>query len=157
MSHKRNFGAPSLLLGLFLLPLALFAVTPMEISQAVQDEVKLMDTDADGKVSAAEHAAGVRKMFQGMDTDRDKKVTVAEMDAASKAKAEKQGATAPANQKSSAEKIAVIDTNKDGILSLEEHEAGGQKMFTKQDTNADGALTPAELQAGHDAMLKKGS
>ena len=157
MSHKRNFGAPSLLLGLFLLPLALFAVTPVTISQAVQDEVKLMDTDADGKVSAAEHAAGVRKMFEGMDTDRDKKVTAAEMDAASKAKAEAQGTAAPANQKSSAEKIAVIDTDKDGILSLAEHESGARSMFAKQDTDHDGALTPAELQAGHDAMLKKDS
>src|SRR3954468_19030715 len=46
-----------------------------------EHEIQMMDTDHDGKISAAEHAAGAQKMFQMMDTDKDGKVTVTEMQA----------------------------------------------------------------------------
>ena len=34
-----------------------------------QKEMKMMDTDQDGSISATEHAAGAKKMFEMMDTD----------------------------------------------------------------------------------------
>src|SRR5215470_10915127 len=45
-------------------------------------EWKMMDTNGDGKISAEEHAAGAKKMFEMMDANHDGKVTAAEMDAA---------------------------------------------------------------------------
>ena len=49
-----------------------------------QAEVKMMDTDGDGSISAAEHAAGAKKMFEMMDADGDGIVTAKEMEAAHK-------------------------------------------------------------------------
>src|SRR4029453_2666323 len=49
-----------------------------------QAEVKMMDTDGDGSISAAEHAAGAKQMFAKMDADGDGIVTAKEKDAAQK-------------------------------------------------------------------------
>jgi Ca2+-binding EF-hand superfamily protein len=121
--------------------------------QSANAELKMMDTNQDGKVSAVEHAAGAQKMFEMMDADKDGKVTVAEMDAAHarmmSAHADKPGKP----EMSSAQKIKVIDTDGDGALSAAEHSAGSEKMFAKMDTDKDGSLTAAEIQAGHEKMM----
>jgi EF hand domain-containing protein len=43
------------------------------------DKIKVIDTDHDGALSAAEHAAGSRTMFDAMDADKDGALTEAEM------------------------------------------------------------------------------
>lgn len=48
------------------------------------EKFKKMDTNGDGKLSAAEHEAGARDMFMKMDTNKDGSVTAAEMDASHK-------------------------------------------------------------------------
>ena len=126
-----------------------------------------MDTNGDGKISADEHAAGAKKMFEMMDTNKDGKVTAAEMTdhhdkmmalkgekAEKAAKAEKQG---QGKEMSAGEKIKVIDTNNDGVLTAEEHAAGSRTMFDKMDTNRDGTLSKEEMRAGHSKMLHKGN
>jgi len=115
------------------------------------DKAKMMDTNGDGSVSAAEHTAGAQKMFTSMDANADGNVTAAEMDAHHAAKAAKGG---DRMKMASAQKIKAIDTNGDGQLSAAEHEAGSQQMFAKMDTNGDGNLSAAEMQAGHDAAKK---
>ena len=45
---------------------------------------KQMDADGDGRISAAEHAAGASKMFAKMDSNHDGGVTAAEMEAGHK-------------------------------------------------------------------------
>jgi Ca2+-binding EF-hand superfamily protein len=88
-----------------------------------------------------------------MDADHDGTVTASEMDSAHRAM--KSTSHDSKDMMSSADKIRVIDTNGDGALSAEEHEAGSRSMFQKMDSDRDGALTVAEIAAGHAAMLQK--
>jgi Ca2+-binding EF-hand superfamily protein len=113
---------------------------------------KAMDTNGDGTLSPDEHAAGAKKMFGTMDANKDGTVTPEEMDAAHEKMAGKKTTKA---DMSSAEKIKVVDSNGDGMLSADEHVAGAKKMFNKMDTDKDGFLSKDELEAGHAKMLKK--
>ena len=116
-------------------------------------EVAKMDANRDGRLSADEHAAGAKAMFAKMDADQDGNVTAAEMDAAHKSMM-KDGHK-PSNKMSAADKIKVVDTDGDGILSAQEHEVGAQRMFEKMDADHDGTLTATEISAGHKTMMKK--
>jgi Ca2+-binding EF-hand superfamily protein len=122
--------------------------------QGVDAQFKAMDANGDGRISADEHAAGAKKMFEAMDANKDGKVTTAEMDAAQ----EKMSGKKPAKgDMTSAEKIKVVDTNGDGMLTAEEHAAGSRMMFQKMDTNQDGILSKEELAAGHAKFLSRKS
>lgn len=118
-------------------------------AQAGEDKMQTMDTNKDGMISAAEHTAGARQMFQKMDGDGDGRVTAAEMDAAHG----NMGGGTPAPAMSSAEKIKTIDADHDGAITAAEHESGSRGMFTKMDVNGDGNLTAAEMQAGHQKTM----
>ena len=48
------------------------------------EKIKVVDQDGDGKLSAAEHAAGAESMFTKMDQDTDGFLTAAEIDAGHK-------------------------------------------------------------------------
>lgn len=114
---------------------------------SVSKEIEMMDSNKDGRISEAEHAAGAQTMFAKMDTNQDKQVTAAEMDVF---------IPKPARKKlSAAQKIAVIDQNNDGILSAEEHFQGSKYMFNRMDTNHDHYLSRTEVVAGHKMRLRK--
>jgi Ca2+-binding EF-hand superfamily protein len=124
---------------------------------AVEAEMKIMDTDKDGQISATEHAAGCQQMFQGMDANQDNRVTAAEMDAAQPpiksqdaSHGQEKGHT---HEMSSTEKIKVIDTDGDGVLTAQEHAVGSKKMFKKMDLDKDGKLTATEIKTGHQKMM----
>jgi Ca2+-binding EF-hand superfamily protein len=133
-----------------------------------QAELKMMDTDQDGSISATEHAAGAKKMFDKMDADSDGIVTAQEMGSAHKdmptAHSEHEAASSRQPEprtsdaggkplKSVSAKIKAIDTDGDGAITAAEHEAGSKKMFGKMDKDGNGRLTAAEVQAGHDGMM----
>lgn len=118
----------------------------------VEKEFSAMDADHDGKVSAAEHAAGAKAMFDKMDANHDGKVTAAEMTAAHKAIT---GQHAAKSEMSAADKIKVVDTDGDGVLTADEHAKGSASMFAKMDANKDGFLSKEEMAAGHAGMMKK--
>jgi hypothetical protein len=46
----------------------------------------------------------------------------------------------------------MMDTNKDGAISMEEHQAYTSAKFKKLDSNSDGKVTKEEMQAGHQKM-----
>jgi Ca2+-binding EF-hand superfamily protein len=48
---------------------------------AAADKIKVIDKDGDGVLTAEEHAAGSRSMFDAMDTDKDAALSEAEMSA----------------------------------------------------------------------------
>jgi hypothetical protein len=50
------------------------------------EKIKTLDTDGDGALSAVEHEAGSRTMFDKLDADKDGSVTEAEIKAAHEAK-----------------------------------------------------------------------
>jgi Ca2+-binding EF-hand superfamily protein len=117
-------------------------------------EFAMMDTDKDGKVSAAEHAAGAKAMFEKMDTNKDGKVTAAEMTAAHPAVT---GHAAKKSDMSAADKIKAIDSDGDGVITADEHAKASEAMFAKMDTDKDGYLSKKEMAAGHASMMKKQS
>lgn len=117
---------------------------------AVGAEMKMMDTNHDGKVSAGEHAAGAKAMYDKMDADHNGQVTTAEMDASHKAMMKGKDTS---QDMSSAGKIKTMDTNNDVMLSAEEHAAGAKNIFDGMDNNHDGQLSEDEMRIGHDAMM----
>ena len=131
-----------------------FACVPAiaQDKSATAAQFKAMDANGDGKISREEHAAGARKMFEAMDASKDGKVIAAEMDAAHQ---KMTGKLPSKSEMSSAEKIKVVDTNGDGVLTAEEHAAGSRAMFDRMDANKDGFLSPDELAAGHARLLRK--
>jgi hypothetical protein len=137
------------------LPAAALAADPPGMKGA-QAQFHAMDTDGDGKLSAAEHAAGARKMFERMDLDRDGQVAPAEMDKAHRQLARQAGANRR-NDLSSADKIKAIDGDGDGRLSAKEHADGSRAMFDTMDLDRDGVLVPSELAAGHAKLLHRGT
>jgi len=109
-----------------------------------------MDADGDGRIGADEHAVAARRMFARMDANADGKVSAAEMDAA---QPRVTGRRARRGAPTSAQKIGVVDRNRDGVLSRAEHGAGAARMFARMDANGDGALDRKEFARGH-AVLK---
>lgn len=130
--------------------LAFLALPTAFAGQKVDKHFKMMDTNADGKVSRAEHAVGAKQMFAKCDANKDGVVTAAEMTASMTAEGEKPGK----HEKTAAEKIQMIDQNADGQLTAAEHEAGTEKIFAQMDKDADGSLSKDECHEGQ-KMLKK--
>lgn len=132
--------------------------TQSEMQSSVEAEMRVMDSNKDGKISAAEHSAGAQQMFQSMDGNQDSRVTPVEMDAAQKTLKAADASHGRENGKGTAEmssidKIKVVDKNGDGVLAAKEHEEGSKKMFSKMDADKDGFLTAAEITAGHAKMM----
>ena len=119
----------------------------------IEAEMRLMDANKDGKVSATEHAAGAQEMFKAMDANQDNRVTADEMDATQKPWKSQDAAHHKGHAASSAEKIKVVDTNGDGVLTAQEHTVGSKTMFSKMDRDKDGNLTAAEIKAGHEQLM----
>jgi Ca2+-binding EF-hand superfamily protein len=130
--------------------LASHAMDPPDIDK----EFAMMDANKDGMISADEHAAGARAMFEKMDGDKDGKVTAAEMAAAHKAVT---GHATKKSDMSAPDKIKAVDSDGDGILTAEEHAKASASMFAKMDTDKDGFLSKQEVTAGHAAMMRKPS
>src|SRR5262245_17193129 len=82
-------------------------ILPAAFADNSDKHFKAMDTNGDGKISRAEHAAHAKQMFSECDANRDGIVTAAEMDASLAAKGEKPGK----GEKTALERIQMLDQN----------------------------------------------
>lgn len=96
------------------------------------------DTDGDRLISLEEFQTGVSTRFATLDADGDGLVTPAEMVAQRER----------AREERAAQRMARIDTNEDGALSLDEMTAASEARFARMDRNDDGALERREVRRG---------
>jgi Ca2+-binding EF-hand superfamily protein len=150
--EEEMISMKKLVLGGIAVSAAAFLTSHAMAAGPTDKEFAMMDTDKDGKISAAEHAAGAKAMFEKMDANKDGKVTADEMTAAHKAVT---GHAARKSDMTSADKIKAVDSDGDGVLTADEHAKASEAMFAKMDADKDGFLTKQELAAGHAAMMKK--
>ena len=126
------------------LAVAIAALSSAPVRAAAQAEATTdarfteLDRDNNDTLSLDEYAAEARAGFDAIDVDHNRNITVAEMDAAD---AQSDG------EMSSAQKIALRDENKDGILSVDEHMAAIEAQFEVVDVNADGGIDVSELKS----------
>lgn len=121
------------------------------VRAAIAARIKALDSDADGRISAAEHDAIGQNAFAKMDRDGNGNVSVAEIDAMRSAAANAQGLP------TAVEVMARVDSDGDGQLSAAEHADGSHAMFGKMDGDGDGYITQAEMEAAHAAMSQPGN
>jgi hypothetical protein len=95
----------------------------------------------DGGITSARHAATASKRFEMMDTNKDGKISAAEINASHGAESIV-WANHPA---SAADKIRSLDSNRDGVLTPLEYTNGSQRMFEQMDVDGNGVLTPSEM------------
>jgi Ca2+-binding EF-hand superfamily protein len=104
-------------------------------------QVTEAEGNADGGISSEKHAATASKRFEMMDTDKDGKISAAEINASHGA----ESIVWANHPETPAEKIRNLDTNRDGVLTVSEYSAGSQKMFHVLDVDGNGVLTPSEM------------
>ena len=124
-----------------------------------------LDTNGDGVLSVEEMQAPMLERFQSADTDGDGNLSADELNAARPEKGEgkrfgggkfgKHGGEHGGDRGDRAAKmIAKLDSDGDGLLSLEELSANPKpaQMFEKIDANGDGAISQEEFDAAHAEM-----
>lgn len=111
--------------------------------------VRENDTDKDGRVTAAEFAAARTAKYRTFDLDGDGKVSEAEYVGEFTARFGKDAKVPEGQLKQAHVRFGVLDTDKDGNLSLAEFSASGDRMFKKLDSNGDGAVDAKDTAEGY--------
>lgn len=103
------------------------------------------DANKDGKVSKAEFAAKRGEDHKGLDLNENGSVNELEYINEYTFRLDKELADRRGRSIRQAHvRFGVLDTNKDGILSAEEFNASGDRMFSRLDTTGDGNVDPAD-------------
>lgn len=113
---------------------------PDNPAAALEQQFKLMDKNADGKLTAAEFPNAEK--FKALDKNADGAVTLDEMRAAREANWANKGGEGAGGPLVSLVKL--LDANGDGKLSAQEWASAD--AFKKLDANGDGAITMEELR-----------
>ncbi len=125
---------------LLLLPVLLASVSCQTTPPAQPDRFAQMDVNNDGALDRGEiNDFYTTELFRGRDTNGDGKITRTEWN--------------PAITAEDARKFAVIDVNKDGMVTLVEAKAYARRQglytssFAEADANKDGSITREEARA----------
>lgn len=111
----------------------------------IETQYAAMDRNGDGAVTPEEHATEANAMFATMDADGDRNVNAAEMEANEKT-------LGGSKRVPAADRIKPLDSDGDGMLSLEEQAASARGMFNAMDTDGNGDLSMTEMKAGQQRM-----
>jgi Ca2+-binding EF-hand superfamily protein len=104
-----------------------------------------VDTDGNGKVTAAELQPFAEKRFARIDADRNGAVTVAEIDTA----------LTRALERRKDRMLAKLDADRNGSISREELDRYVDRMVAEADGNQDGGLSLEEARNDTVAKLRK--
>lgn len=125
---------------LLILPVLFAAVSCQTTPPAVPDRFAQMDVNKDGGLDRGEiNDFYTSELFQGRDTNGDGKITKEEWN--------------PQITAGDARKFALIDTNKDGVVTLNEAKAYARRQgiytstFAEADANKNGSITREEAKA----------
>ncbi|MGV8959925.1 MAG: EF-hand domain-containing protein [Stenotrophomonas sp.] len=129
------------------------AAVAQDKGMAMQHPAKGMTMEQHQKaaIPAAEYDDYAKDRFEKMDINHDGFVTAAEMDQSHMAIGKED--TKMMHERSSADVIREMDSNRDGKLSEAEYRAGMKKMFDKLDTDQNGTLSPTEQEMAHQTMM----
>jgi len=100
-----------------------------------------LDTNHDGFVSLDEYVAGASAMFARLDPQNTGKVTAQQLAASPRA--------LERNQDMAQHIVDKLDSNHDGVVSLDEYLAAAKARFGRLDKNGDGYITADEIPARH--------
>jgi len=103
------------------------------------------DVEGNGHLTATAHQAAAAKRFEVIDSNKDGKVTADEIGASRGAESIEWAGT----MLSSREKIAQLDSNRDGALTPKEYADSSQRVFNRLDVDSDGVLSDAEMLSAH--------
>ncbi len=107
------------------------------------------DANHDGRVTAAEFAAARAAKYHTFDLDHDGKVSEAEYVGEFTSRLGK-GETVPEGQLKQAHvRFGVLDTDKDGNLTLAEFNASGDRMFARLDSNTDDIVDASDASGSY--------
>jgi hypothetical protein len=131
---------PAMRAPLLLLPVLFVAVSCQTTPPAQPDRFTQMDVNKDGGLDRGEiNDFYTSELFKGRDTSGDGKITKAEWN--------------PEISAEDSKKFAVIDANKDGLVTLDEAKAHARRKgiytstFAEADTNKNGLITREEATA----------
>lgn len=146
-------------------------VTKAEVTAALDKRFAELDKNGDGKITQEERTAARQarfdKHFAEMDKDNNGQISKAEMQAAHEARKERGSMRGPGHgdgkhhhwgmhhRGQHGGRMAMIDANKDGVVTKAEFQARALEKFDRLDANKDGTITAAERQAMRDAMKKR--
>jgi len=148
MKPFRHFPAAQSLLAIALCALCAcaHAVELPGVGALVDIVIARFDTNGDSKIDTGEWQAGVAGSFDEIDTDGDGKITAAEIDALGDEIAGETGATVAALVMKLIKPIILsMDADGDGTVSREEFTKAANAWFARLDANKDAQLTRDEL------------
>ncbi|MBK5265259.1 MAG: EF-hand domain-containing protein [Alphaproteobacteria bacterium] len=157
-------------------------LTKVELVASINKHFAEFDKNGDGKITQderkAEREGRFEDHFKAMDKDGNGQISMAEMKTAHESRMEKRGdhmgmrghdgtdsgadsgmdrhhkGMERGDMHHRGGRMAMMDADKDGIVTKAEFDAKALKMFTRADANNDGTVTKAEHEAARAAMMK---
>lgn len=124
----------------------------------MQMKMQMYDSNSDGVITAGEHAAAAKAAFDRIDASRDGRITAAEWAASHPmmgAATPGMGAGVRGMPMAGPGRLAAVDTDGNGSVSMDEHAHHAATMFGSMDADSDGYLAGEEITR-HRALMMSG-